>query len=287
MSASSSTAPAPFPAPRYALAGEACVVVEFGDAIDMGINACVQTLRARVTAAPFAGFLEAIPTYRSLAVCFNPLVTAPDEAEAFLRAAAADIKVPAAPEVPAQEAPAPHKTKGKKGAKGERDSNGSETAAQASVDTKGSEAPKEAELLTIPTCYEGDDLAPDLDRVASNAKISREEVVRRHTSKDCYCYMLGFVPGYSYLGGMDASLETPRLKEPRERIPAGSVAIGGKQTGIYPIDSPGGWNIIGRTPLKMFDPTREPAIFLNAGMWVRFVPISRAEFDRMSGGCAN
>jgi KipI family sensor histidine kinase inhibitor len=94
--------------------------------------------------------------------------------------------------------------------------------------------------------------------------------------------MLGFVPGYSYLGGMDPSLETPRLDEPREKIPAGSVAIGGKQTGIYPIDSPGGWNLIGMTPLRMFDPNRNPAIFLNAGMWVRFVPIGMAEFDRLA-----
>ena len=94
--------------------------------------------------------------------------------------------------------------------------------------------------------------------------------------------MLGFVPGFSYLGGMDTALETPRLENPREKIPAGSVAIGGKQTGVYPIDSPGGWNIIGTTPLRMFAPDRTPAIFLNAGMWVRFVPIGRTEFDRLA-----
>jgi KipI family sensor histidine kinase inhibitor len=137
------------------------------------------------------------------------------------------------------------------------------------------------ELLIVPTCYEGD-FAPDLERVAAHTGLSADEVVSRHTARDCYCYMLGFVPGYSYLGGMDPSLETPRLKEPREKIPAGSVAVGGKQTGIYPIDSPGGWNLIGMTPLRMFDPGRTPAIFLNAGMWVRFVPIGRAEFDRLA-----
>jgi KipI family sensor histidine kinase inhibitor len=137
------------------------------------------------------------------------------------------------------------------------------------------------EILIVPTCYEGD-FAPDLERVAVHAGLSADEVARRHAVRDYYCYMLGFVPGYSYLGGMDPSLETPRLKEPREKIPAGSVAVGGKQTGIYPIDSPGGWNLIGMTPLRMFDPDRTPAIFLNAGMWVRFVPIGRAEFGRLA-----
>ena len=98
--------------------------------------------------------------------------------------------------------------------------------------------------------------------------------------------MLGFTPGFSYLGGMDATLETPRLPEPRERIPAGSVGIAGRQTGVYPIDSPGGWNLIGRTPLRLFDPGRPVPIFLNAGMWVRFVPIPMGDFERLERDAA-
>lgn len=226
--------------PRILNAGDSCIVVEFGNSIDMEINARVQTLRKEIEKRPFPGFIETVPTYRSLAVCFNPLL-APDGLDKLLLRLA-DSK-----------------------------------------NTNNVESPQEEKrkLLIVPACYDGD-FAPDIVKVAANAGITTDEVVRRHTSKDCYCYMLGFVPGYSYLGGMDPTIETPRLKEPREKIPAGSVAIGGKQTGIYPIESPGGWNLIGKTPLRMFDPLRNPAIFLEAGMWVRFVPIDVAEFKRIA-----
>jgi KipI family sensor histidine kinase inhibitor len=227
---------------RVLRGGESCLVVEFGDAIDLEINARVQALRKKIESNPFPGFIDTVPTYRSLAVCFDPLKSSSAESSTAGRLEKLLLRM-------------------------------SENLV--------TEDGGDEELLVVPTCYEGG-FAPDLERVAAHAGISADEAVRRHAARDCYCYMLGFVPGYSYLGGMDASLETPRLKEPREKIPAGSVAIGGKQTGIYPIDSPGGWNLIGMTPLRMFDPNRIPAIFLNAGMWVRFVPIGRAEFDRLA-----
>ncbi|MDR1482368.1 MAG: 5-oxoprolinase subunit PxpB [Synergistaceae bacterium] len=223
--------------PRILCAGESCVVVEFGDSIGFEINARVRALRKKIESRPFKGFIGTVPTYRSLAVCFDPLRSiSANQLERLLSDISADLVT---------------------------------------------EDGTDEELLIIPTCYEGA-LAPDLERVAAHAGLSAGEVARRHAARDYYCYMLGFVPGYPYLGGMDTSLETPRLKEPRERIPAGSVAIGGKQTGIYPIDSPGGWNLIGTTPLRVFDPDRTPPIFLNAGMWARFVPVGRAEFDRLT-----
>jgi KipI family sensor histidine kinase inhibitor len=223
-------------ATRILYAGDSCLVVEFGNSIDMELNARVQAMRSKIEKRPFHGFIEAIPTYRSLSVCFDPLLVADGLDELLMNLAE-------------------------------------------SVENTRTDSEKR-ELLIVPACYEGD-FAPDLERVAANAGISTDEVIRRHCTKDNYCYMLGFVPGYPYLGGMDPTLETPRLKTPREKIPAGSVAIGGKQTGIYPIDSPGGWNIIGKTPLRMFDPERNPAIFLEAGMWVRFVSIGVEEFERM------
>ncbi|MBO7122517.1 MAG: 5-oxoprolinase subunit PxpB [Treponema sp.] len=134
--------------------------------------------------------------------------------------------------------------------------------------------------ITIPVCYEGKEFAPDLERVCANARLSEEEAVRIHSSIDYLIYMMGFLPGFPYLGGMDERLETPRLETPRTKIPAGSVAIGGKQTGLYPSESPGGWNIIGRTPLKVFDLERDPIFLYKAGDKIRFEPISKSDFER-------
>lgn len=131
--------------------------------------------------------------------------------------------------------------------------------------------------VIIPVCYSFE-FGPDLQNVIHHSGLSEEEVIKRHSSVDYYCYMLGFTPGFSYLGGMDESISTPRLVEPREKIPAGSVGIAGRQTGIYPIDSPGGWQLIGRTPLRMFDATREPPTLTDGGLWIRFRPISPNEY---------
>jgi inhibitor of KinA len=140
----------------------------------------------------------------------------------------------------------------------------------------------DARTVEIPTCYEGE-LAPDLEIVASHAGLSTSEVIARHIAPTYLVQMIGFTPGFPYLAGMDASLATPRRAEPRTRVPAGSVGIGGEQTGIYAIATPGGWNIIGATPLSLFDPLRDPAAMLRAGDRVRFVPIRRERYDAMAG----
>lgn len=134
-----------------------------------------------------------------------------------------------------------------------------------------------AKVVEIPTIY-GGEYGPDIEFVASHNKLSVDEVIKIHSSRDYLIYMLGFTPGFPYLGGMSEKIETPRLENPRTKIPAGSVGIAGKQTGIYPIDSPGGWQLIGRTPVKLFDPFAEPPVLLNAGDYVRFVPINEKEY---------
>ena len=135
--------------------------------------------------------------------------------------------------------------------------------------------PKVAE---IPTCY-GGWLGPDLEFVASYCKLTSDEVVRIHTSADYLVYMMGFTPGFTYLGGMSERIATPRLKTPRTLIPAGSVGIAQQQTGIYPVDSPGGWQLIGRTPVRLFDPQRDPPVVVEAGDYVRFVAIDHGTYD--------
>ncbi|NPV69026.1 MAG: 5-oxoprolinase subunit PxpB [Firmicutes bacterium] len=135
-------------------------------------------------------------------------------------------------------------------------------------------------VTEIPTAY-GGEYGPDLECVAAHTGLAADEVIRTHSSVDYLIYMLGFTVGYPYLGGMPERLATPRLKSPRARVPAGSVGIAGPQTGIYPIESPGGWQVIGRTPLRLYDPSRNPAVLLRAGDYVRFVPISAADFEEI------
>jgi inhibitor of KinA len=129
-------------------------------------------------------------------------------------------------------------------------------------------------VVEIPVRYGGDD-GPDLAAVAVWAKCTPAEVIARHSQQTYRVYMLGFVPGFSYMGSVDASIAAPRHRIPRERVPAGSVGIAGEQTGVYPITTPGGWQLIGRTDVAMFDASRTPPTLLNPGDLVRFVPVKQ------------
>jgi inhibitor of KinA len=128
----------------------------------------------------------------------------------------------------------------------------------------------EPRLVEIPVAY-GGEYGPDLEAVAAFAGHTPDEVVAIHSSAEYLVYFLGFSPGFPYLGGMPESIAAPRLETPRRRVPAGSVAIGGRQTGVYPMASPGGWRIIGRTPLRLFEPAADPPVLLQMGDHVRFV----------------
>ncbi len=140
---------------------------------------------------------------------------------------------------------------------------------------------KDIPVVEIPVCY-GGEYGPDLAYVAQYNQLTPEEVIARHSSGEYLVYMLGFLPGFAYLGGMDEKIACPRLETPRTKIPAGSVGIAGSQTGIYPLDSPGGWQLIGRTPMRMFRMAEEQGQFaLSAGDRVRFVPISEKCFREM------
>lgn len=146
------------------------------------------------------------------------------------------------------------------------------------IDVKADAARKK--IYEIPVCY-GGEFGPDLDNIAQHAGLSPEEVIQIHSSRDYLIYMLGFLPGFCYLGGLDERIHTPRLANPRLKISAGSVGIGGSQTGIYPLDSPGGWQLMGMTPVKTYDPQREVPILVEAGDYIRFIPIDKDEFYRI------
>lgn len=135
--------------------------------------------------------------------------------------------------------------------------------------------------VVIPVCY-GGDLGRDLAWLAERAGMSESEAVAAHASAGHVVRFLGFAPGFAYIAGLPPALQAPRMESPRTRVPAGSVGVAGARTGIYPSDSPGGWRLIGSTPMRMFDPARDQPALLRAGDRVRFEPITRGEFDRMT-----
>jgi len=212
--------------------GDCAIAIEFKNEISEEINNNVAALKSSIENAQIEGVLECIPTYRSITICYNPMLISFDELKDGI---------------------------------------------EKFMNESGSSNETEARVYIIPVCY-GGEYGPDLTNVASANNLRHQEVIEIHSSVDYRIYMLGFTPGFPYLGGMSDSIATPRLKQPRTKIIAGSVGIAGKQTGIYPIDSPGGWQIIGRTPLKLFDINREIPILLEAGNYIRFQAIDEEKY---------
>lgn len=221
---------------RIVPAGDSALIVEFEERIDPAINARAIALADSLQAAAIAGVRDVVPTYRSVAVFFDPLRTNYD---ALLERIERDAGRPAP------------------------------------------DAARQAEPLRIPVCY-GGDLGPDLGAVAAFGGISADEVIALHASATYRVFMLGFVPGFAYMGIVDARIAAPRHSTPRVRVPAGSVGIAGVQTGIYPAETPGGWQLIGRTPIKPFDANRAQPFLMKAGDAVRFYAIDRAEYERFA-----
>ena len=213
---------------RFLDAGESCLVVEFGDAINVACSRQVRALDLALEKAGVTGVLEAVPTYRSLAIYYEPLVIGRDA----LRQQVSGL-----------------------------------------CDLLGGQEDRTPKIVEIPTVYGGES-GPDLEFVARYRGLSPEEVIRLHSAPLYHVYMLGFVAGFPYLGDLAERLAVPRLSTPRLKVPGGSVGIGGGQTGIYPVESPGGWRIIGHTSLRLFDPSSEVPSLILPGDKVRFVPIA-------------
>jgi antagonist of KipI len=213
--------------PRLLPVGDAACTIEMGDAIDPETNARVRALDRLLADSPFRGFVEAVPTHRSLLVLFDPSTADAASTREWLGS-----RLDAVTRTPSR-------------------------------DVAGA-------LHLVPTRYGGDD-GPDLAAVAIEAGRSEAEAVRLHASTEYTAYMLGFTPGFAYLGPLPRALHTKRRGTPRPWVPAGSVALAGGQTGIYPRDSPGGWKVIGRTALRLFDPDRADPALIQPGDRVRFV----------------
>ena len=237
------------PFPTFSPSGDSALLVTFGETIDLATNRRAHALARRLAEAPLAGLPsrtgvppvfaartvgESVPGYTTLLVHYDPLALGYEQVLDWVQARL-----------------------GEAGAAG-----AASAATLASL--------LETRRIEVPVIYGGEH-GPDLDFVARHSRLSPEDVVRRHTARDYPVYLIGFTPGFPYLGGLDESIAAPRLPSPRPRVPAGSVGIADHQTGIYSVDSPGGWRLIGWTPLRLFDPAREPPSLLTAGNVVRFV----------------
>jgi len=233
--------------------GDSALVIRVRESFDAApretLDAVLETQR-RLENAQLPGVIEVAPAYTTVAVFFNPMciVKAGAPVENVFDWLVERIR--------------------------------EALAAVAGVDEAGRAQYNSAPAIEIPVCYETE-FAPDLEDVSRHAGVSAKEVVDLHCGAEYHVHCIGFTPGFPFLGGLTPKLATPRRSTPRKEIPAGSVAIGGAQTGIYPVKSPGGWNIIGRTPLPLFDPQKYPPALLRAGDRVRFRAITRQEFDRL------
>lgn len=230
--------------------GETGLLVNFGDTISPEIHRKIKTLADYLQMHPFVGMQEYVISYTSVAVYYNPFVV-------------------------------------RKNALQNKDKSALQIVIKTIKDyiQKAENLPqKKAKVVEIPVCY-GGEYGPDIEFVAEHNDLSVQEVISIHTKPEYLVYMIGFCPGFPYLGGMDERIATPRRTTPRLQIPARSIGIAGNQTGGYPISTPGGWQIIGRTPVEMFRPENEtePSL-LNSGDIVKFVAISEQEYLALRNG---
>ena len=223
-----------YPEARYLDAGEAALVVEFGEEISAATNARVHALARALATRPLPGLAEAVPSYRSLLVQYDPLRLERDQLRRHLAALLSQADLGDGPARPAR-------------------------------------------LREIPTVY-GGEYGPDLATVAELKGMSEAAVIALLAETVFTVYLVGFMPGFPYLGTLPEALEVPRLQEPRLVVPQGSVAIAGRQAGVYPFVSPGGWRLLGRTPYQMFDPRRDPPAYLAPGDSVRFPPVAAGDY---------
>jgi KipI family sensor histidine kinase inhibitor len=221
--------------------GDQAFLVRLGTQIDPSVNARAQDLAARVRADAPPWLIDCVPSYAAVLIQFDLTATDPATVLSFVR------------------------------------------RQLAALDDSARASPNHARAdrhLEIPVCY-APAFAPDLGDVAAARGMSVDEVAKRHATVEYQVYLLGFRPGFPFLGPVDETIATARLATPRARVPAGAVGIAGRQTGIYPNAGPGGWRIIGRTPWRLFDPTAAPPFRVAAGDRVRFFPIDAPTFARL------
>jgi KipI family sensor histidine kinase inhibitor len=220
----------------FRIAGDQGLLVEYGDGIDFEVNTKVRAMAIIMKQNTPKGVIEAIPTYRSLLLVYDPSITNLAKLQKELQKLEEQLE-----EI---QIPPP-------------------------------------DTVEIPVCY-GEEFGPDIEFVAETHNLSVKEVIQLHSDPEYLIYMVGFTPGFPFLGGLSEKLHTPRLETPRTFVPQGSVGIANNQTGIYPVSSPGGWQLIGRSPIKLFAPERPNPFLYQAGDHIKFRPITLEEYSRLA-----
>jgi inhibitor of KinA len=228
--------------------GDSGILVNLGDSVDLETHHKVRVFTEYLEKHPFEGMVECIPAFTSVTVFY-------DSVRLFLKQTKPTM----------QDADSPYDLVAK--------------IIRSILGRLDESVLAEPRVIEIPVCY-GGEFGVDLDHVASINGLTADNVINIHASGDYLVYMVGFAPGFPYLGGMSARIAAPRKQTPRLSIPAGTVGIAGEQTGVYPIETPGGWNLIGRTPRSLFLPKQRPPTLIEAGNIVRFYPITHKEYVR-------
>lgn len=230
--------------------GDSSVCIQFGTEINREVHRKVKALSDYLEEHAFTGFIECVPAFTSVTVFYNPLLVH-----------RAYKKEPLFPHSEKERSPYRLVC----------------SVLQEMIKKLEETKAQKQRTVEVPVCY-GGEFGPDLEAVAKHNQLSISDVIDIHSNGEYLVYMIGFAPGFPYLGGMSEKIATPRRRSPRLSIPAGSVGIAGMQTGIYPISTPGGWQLIGRTPIELFCPSEHPPTLLQSGDMVKFVPISFEEY---------
>lgn len=225
--------------------GDSALVLEFGDEIDLELNQHIQHIFKKIKQANLNYVTDAVPAYATLAVFYNLLEVPYDREKSSFETVAEKLRIIV-------------------------------------ENSRSVDIAKEKKIIEIPVCYSLK-FGIDLTELAQKNKMNIEELISIHFSTVYYVFMIGFLPGFAYMGEVDASIATPRRSTPRQEVAAGSVGIAGKQTGIYPFSSPGGWNIIGRTPIQLFKKNAEPPMLLQQGDKIKFFSITEDEYKNYKG----
>ncbi|RDC63974.1 5-oxoprolinase subunit PxpB [Adhaeribacter pallidiroseus] len=234
--------PGNIPAVNFYPLGDAAIILEFGDHINRLTHQHIQATTEFLDQHPFPGLVEYVPAFTTLTIFYDPWIVSQRGSRNPYDAVMAYLA-----EMPYFEESSPEKS--------------------------------ELKAIEIPVCY-GGKFGPDLLYVANLHGLKPKDIIKLHTQTTYLVYMIGFAPGFPFLGGMNPAIAAPRKDKPRPRVPAGSVGIAGKQTGVYPIQTPGGWQLIGQTPLLLFNPHRDRPSLLQPGDQVQFVAITEKQFTK-------